>query len=161
MAGEEKEMMRKAFTLVELLVVVAMIAILMGAASSVVAKAQKRARIARAEADVREMTNAILAYENWDKKHSLSSMASGSEQEATDSSLSFILGGKTANGNKIPVLYNAAVSSDGSIRDPWGTPYRFKIEKAGGIEVKDSVIKSMTTVINIPNMYRLSEEERR
>ena len=153
--------MRKAFTLVELLIVIAMIAILMGAASSVVAKSQKRARIARAEADVREMTNAILAYENWADGHSLASEAKGSEMDATDSNLAFILGEKTVNGKKIPVLYNAAISSDGSIRDPWGTTYRFKIEKAGNIKINDSVIQSMTTTINIPNMYRLSEEERK
>lgn len=153
--------MRKAFTLVELLIVIAMIAILMGAATSVVVKAQKRSKITRAETDIREMTNAILAYENWDKNHSLSSEASGSEQVATESSLSFILGGETVNGHKIPVLYNAAVSSDGTIRDPWGTPYKFKIEKTGNINIRDSVIQSMGTVINIPNMYRLSGEERK
>lgn len=153
-------MMRKAFTLVELLIVIAMIAVLMGAATSVVVKAQKRAKITRAETDIREMTNAILAYENWASRHSFDGISKG-ETDASESSLSFILGGETVNGHKVPVLYNAAVSKDGSIRDPWGTPYRVKIEDAGSIRIEDDVIENMTTVINIPNMYRLSGEERR
>ena len=56
--------MKSGFTLMELLVVIGMIAILTGAASSSVMKARKRSQIARAEAEVREITNAILAYEN-------------------------------------------------------------------------------------------------
>ena len=63
--------MKKGFTLVELLVVIGMIAVLTGAASSAVMKARTRSQIARAETEVREMTNAILAYENWDDDHTL------------------------------------------------------------------------------------------
>ena len=58
--------MKKGFTLIELLVVIGMIAVLTGAASSAVMKARKRSQIARAEAETQEMTNAILAYENYD-----------------------------------------------------------------------------------------------
>lgn len=63
--------MKKGFTLIELLVVIGMIAVLTGAASSAVMKARKRSQIARAETETREMTNAILAYENWDEDRSL------------------------------------------------------------------------------------------
>ena len=65
--------MKKGFTLIELLVVIGMIAVLTGAVSSSVMKARKRAQIARAEAETQEMTNAILAYENYDDDHSLKS----------------------------------------------------------------------------------------
>ena len=67
--------MKRGFTLIELLVVIGMIAILTGAASSSVMKARKRSQIARAETEVREMTNAILAYENWDDDRSLKRIA--------------------------------------------------------------------------------------
>ena len=55
--------MKKAFTLVELIVVIAIIAILMAAIGTSVRKAQLRSRIARAETEANEMTNAIRAYE--------------------------------------------------------------------------------------------------
>ena len=63
--------MKRGFTLIELLVVIGMIAVLTGAASSSVMKARRRSQIARAETEAREMTNAILAYENWDDDRSL------------------------------------------------------------------------------------------
>ena len=57
--------MKKAFTLVELIVVIAIIAILMASIGASVRKAQLRSRIARAEAEANEITNAIRAYENF------------------------------------------------------------------------------------------------
>ena len=60
-------MMKRAFTLVELLVVVGMIAILTGAVGVSVSDARARAREMKALAEVKEMTNAILAYENYSR----------------------------------------------------------------------------------------------
>ena len=54
--------MLRGFTLIELLVVIAMIAILMGAIGSSMNQARKRAMISKATQDVKEMTNAILAF---------------------------------------------------------------------------------------------------
>ena len=56
--------MRKAFTLVEMLVVVAILAILMASLSMSFASAQKKARIAKATVEAGEITKAILAYGN-------------------------------------------------------------------------------------------------
>ena len=69
--------MKKGFTLIELLVVIGMIAILTAAASSSVMKARTRSQLARAETEAREMTNAILAYENYDKDRSLERYSTG------------------------------------------------------------------------------------
>ena len=55
--------MRKGFTLIELLVVVAMIMILIGTLVVSVEQARTRARIAKATQEAKELTNAILAYE--------------------------------------------------------------------------------------------------
>ena len=148
--------MKKGFTLIELLVVIGMIAILTAAASSSVMKARKRSQIARAETETREMTNAILAYENYDKDRSLERYATGQGwADASKSNLGFILGeGQDAEGNKLPVLFNAAMTGS-DIRDPWGTIYQFMISKttdavdSGG----DDVGASLNTFIYLPNQY--------
>ena len=149
--------MNRGFTLVELLVVIGMIAILTGAASSSVFKARKRSQIARAETEVREITNAILAYENYDKNHSLKSYSTGrSWTKAKRDNLKFILGGVSdAQGKPIPVLYNAAVAQNNELKDPWGTPYEFIIAEAGeAVKASgDKVGKGLKTFLYLPNRY--------
>ena len=152
--------MKKGFTLIELLVVIGMIAVLTGAASSAVMKARKRSQIARAETEVREMTNAILAYENWDDDHSLKNyQTSKSWKDATESSLQFILGGVQNKQGKVPVLYNAAVVG-GNLRDPWGTTYQYMIANSGDAEASnDQVGKGLSTYMFPPNLWRLTKDE--
>lgn len=152
-------MMKKAFTLVELLVVVGMIAILMGAVGSSVGRARRRAMIAKATQEAKEMTNAILAYENFAPGRSLQSVANGGWASASESSLKFILGGgETEGGGKIPILYNAHLQSGGDIADPWGRPYEFMIRKAGAIASRSE--SGFLTAPSLPNFYRLDDEER-
>ena len=149
--------MKRGFTLIELLVVIGMIAILTGAASSSVMKARKRSQIARAETEVREITNAILAYENYAEDHDLGKAGNFSGwTKAKRDNLKFILGDAQVDGKKVPVLYNAAVSgSDGFLRDPWGMPYEFMIVRAGDAVKKsgDKVGKGLHTFLYLPNMY--------
>ena len=77
------------FTLIELLVVVAMIMLLAGALTSAIAGAAKRAKIQACITEAQNMTNAILAYENYTKNHEIKEM---NDQMATKSSLPFIVG---------------------------------------------------------------------
>ena len=56
-------MRRRGFTLVELLVVLAMIAILIGSMGVAVIGAKRRAKMSKASQEIHEMTNAILAFE--------------------------------------------------------------------------------------------------
>ena len=147
--------MKKAFTLVEMIVVIAVIAILMAAIGSGVRKAQLRSRIARAQAEANEMTSAIRAYENFVD----TGIPERADVEADESSLSFILGdGTDRAGNKIPILYNASVVV-GKIRDPWGTPYRVRIVPKEGGDANDDVAKNMSTGVFLPNRYgRMAQE---
>lgn len=153
--------MRRGFTLVELLVVVGMIAVIMGAITTSISGARARARVVKATADVKEMTNAILAYENYSVggEHRIPTM----DEDANDKKLAFILGKGPAadNGEPVPVLYNAAIAADGMIRDPWGTPYRVKIEETTQDEVESDVGNStFLTGYALPNFNRLKEGER-
>ena len=152
--------MKKAFTLIELMVVIAMLAILMGAASVSVSSAREKARVMKATAEVKEMTNAILAYENYARggKFELDTM----DGEANVGSVGFILGKGSGSDfdDKIPVLYNGTVGSDGVLRDPWGTPYKVKIVEGTVPSVAATAASSMATGYMRPNFYMLSMGER-
>lgn len=153
--------MKRGFTLIELLVVIGMLAILIGAVGSSVAQARKRALIVKSTQDIKEMTNAILAFENYAKDRSLAEVASDSWKDADEGSVDFLLGGRTsATGARIPVLYNAQVRA-GAIRDSWGTPYQFKIKKAGLIQNDDTQNVQYKPAPSLPNFYRLSLDERK
>ena len=117
-------MRKKGFTLIELIVVIAMIMLLAGSVTSALASARKRAKISKATVACQEMTNAILAYENYAKDHSLAKHVTGGWQPANKGSLQFILGGvKAENGEDVPVLFNAEIKGT-QMLDPWGKPYR-------------------------------------
>ncbi len=155
--GRVTDRMRTGFTLVEMIVVIAMIAIIMGSMTASVQKARERARIARATQEVREMTNAILAYEQYAVGHTLDRVMSPSWTSCSEGNMKMILGGETgANGEKIPVLFNAMVKN-GELRDPWGTPYQYMIDKTA--ELTDST-SSFETALALPNYYRLTDRER-
>ena len=120
--------MNRGFTLVELVVVVAMILILAAAMTTSVSGARARARVSRAQAETREITNAILAYANYTDDGSLSSVTMN-DSPSSESTLAFILGkGPDQRGAKVPVLYNASVTG-GQILDPWGKPYRVTVKQ--------------------------------
>lgn len=154
--------MKKGFTLVELLVVIGMIAVLTGAVGSSMSDARKRAMVAKAGAEVKEMTNAILAYENYARSGDYELPVIDDWTEATSSSVGFILGlGETDDsGQKIPVLYNGSVGGDGKLRDPWGRPYLVRIREGNAQLNFKSASSNLQTGYSLPNFNRLSVEER-
>lgn len=149
----------RGFTLIELLVVVAMIMILAAAMTSAVASAQRRARIQQAVAETQEMTNAILAYENYSKDNELPEK---DDEEASLSSVGFILGdGKNEySGKQVPILYNAATTrdSDGRILDPWGQPYRVTI-RSGSATPTGARAQGPKSYVMFPNFNRRPADE--
>jgi len=151
-----------AFTLVELLVVIGMLAVLMGAMTTSISGARRRSQIAKATQDVKEITNAILAYQNYDQQKFKSTYATGAWTETAEGNLKMILGEETSSerNEKIPVLYNGQVRN-GQIRDPWGKPYEFMIKKVenDSSNAGDTTLKFVTAP-SLPNFYRLTDEER-
>ena len=151
-------MTRRGFTLVELLVVVAMIMILAAAMTTSVSGARARAKVSRAQTEAREITNAILAYANYTDDGTLSSVTM-SDSPASESQLAFILGrGPSQRGAKVPVLYNAALSNGRQILDPWGHPYRVTVK--AGETVSPPGVQSLSIRLFYPNWHRLGEGER-
>jgi len=149
---------KRGFTLIELMVVVAMIAIFMSALGTSVGKTRERARIEKARSDVKTISQAILAWENY-SRGGKNELEEKNDEEADATSLKDILGrGETAKSGQIPVLFLAQLSAGGKIRDPWGTPYRIRI-KEGAITSPDNL--NLDTCYYLPNLYRLSAEERK
>ena len=150
--------MRRGFTLLELMVVVGMIAVLAAAMGTAVNQARNRAKSAKALQEAKEMTNAILAFEQYAEGHTLENYVNGGWAECTESSMGMILGKETGgNGQSIPVLYAAAVRG-GKLLDPWGRPYEYMIERTGtwtGTDVPD-----LQTAPALPNFFRLTDKER-
>lgn len=145
--------MRRGFTLIELMVVMAMIAVIAGALTSGVAKAQKRSKISRAQTEAREITNAILAYQNYDEDGSLDKFLM-EDQEAEEGKLGFILGKVKSRNSDVPVLYNAALTG-GKILDPWGHPYRITVKK--GDSINPPGVNGVKIRMFYPNWHRVVE----
>ncbi len=152
---------RRGFTLVELLVVVGMIAVLMGAMTTSARSARHRARVQKATSDVKVISQAILAYENYGRGETYE-LPTLNRVEAGKDTLGFLLGDGSGpqSGGQMPVLLQAALSSGGKILDPWGRPYYVTIQR-NNVSLK---VKTATGALNtgyyLPNFYRLSEDER-
>ncbi len=143
--------MKKGFTMIELMVVVAMLMLLIGAVSSSVSAASKRAKISAATAVVQEMTNAILAYEN--AGHPIASHVMAQWTEASESNIAFLLGQEDS---EIPVYFNAAIKG-GKVLDPWGNPYYVMIRK-GQVSVKQENNDQVQTMMFYPNFNRVTAD---
>lgn len=151
MISNERLEVRRGFTLVELLVVVGMIAVLLGALSSSFTTARARARVQKATAEVKVISQAILAYENWTRggQNELEPME---RRDADSGSLGFLLGSEAAeSGGKIPVMLMAQLQSGGKLLDPWGTPYKVTIRQ-GNISAAQGI--SLWTGYFLPNFFR-------
>ena len=148
------------FTLIELLVVIAMVAVIMGAMTTAVNGARARARVQKATSDVKVISQAILAYENYANGYELPTLT---RAEADRSNLGFLVGDGDApkSGGRLPVLLEAALSgSKGAILDPWGHPYLVTIRKGGATMKTKTATGSLNTGFYLPNFYRISENER-
>ena len=149
-------MKRRGFTLVELLVVLAMILILVSAMTASVNSARRRAREAKAQQEMKELTNAILAFEQYAPNRTLKGFETGGWKACDEKSLAMVPGGP------VPVLY-AATLTGGMMLDPWGKAYEFIIEKTATIGSGEGTAgsgASYKTAAQLPNFFRLQPAER-
>jgi len=143
-SGGRRGRASNAFTLVEMLVVVGMLGILMGVSASGIGQARKQAAVAKANAELRELINAWLSYEasfdDWPVQ------VSGRQIDATSSALSELLGN-----NEQKTVYLNAQMVNGAFRDPWGTPYRFRLLNESG---QSPVTEEFGAAVTFPNRHR-------
>ena len=155
---------KRGFTMIELLAVICMILLLMGAFTASVTRARQRAKIQQAITEAQQLTDAILGYENFARPGSpspLEDKATGqSWKEASEGEMGFVLGkDKNPSGSDVlPVLYNGAVSG-GSIRDPWGNPYRYRILSASVNPDDDHDGDQGEAAFAFPNINRIPADE--
>ena len=156
---------KSGFTIIELVTVIGILLLLMGAITTSVSGARRRAKTQQAIAEAQELTNAILAYENFarpGRQSPLEDKATGeSWKAANEGDLAFVLGNEknpTGQEGNVPVLFNGAVTG-GSIRDPWGHPYRYRI-MSSSIQMEDETAGSMgESAFAIPNINRIPADE--
>ena len=152
---------KSGFTLVELLVVIGMLMLLAGAITTSVSGAHRRAKIQQATVEAQEMTKAILAYENYGKDFSLDAHVIDN-QPASEQNLGFILGKEnmqnSGQSGKVPVLFNASVTRNGRILDPWGNPYYVTIKK-DTVSQQDNNKMTFNSYVVFPNYNRRPADE--
>ena len=129
-----------------------MIAIIAGALTTGVARAQRRTKISRAQTEAREITNAILAYANFSEDGTLSELEGLQDSEATEANMKYILGKVKSRNIDVPVLYNAAITG-GRILDPWGHPYRVTVKK--GERINPPGVNGVKVRMFYPNWHRI------
>ena len=139
-----------------------MIAVIMGAVASSISSARERAKIQKATAEVKAVSQAILAYENWARGSGTYELPTMDRADADSGSLSFLLGkGPSAkSGGRIPVMLMAALESGGAMKDPWGTTYKVTIKETSVTPKWKTATGSMQTGYYLPNFYNLTEDER-
>ena len=155
---------KSGFTIIELITVIAMIMLLMGAITTSVTGARRRAKVQQAITEAQQLTDAILAYENYTvpgKASPLEKKRTGqSWKDATEANLNFVLGNEAMpNGQSgnVPVLFNGAVTG-GKIRDPWGNVYRYRV-MSSQINVKSNRRSTGEAAFAYPNINRIPAGE--
>ena len=156
---------KSGFTIIELITVIAILLLLMGAITTSVSGARRRAKTQQAIAEAQELTNAILAFENFarpGRPSPLENKATGeSWKTATEGDMSFVLGNEknpSGQDGNVPVLFNGAVRN-GKIRDPWGHPYQYRILSAALNPEDDHDGSAGDAAFAIPNINRIFADE--
>ena len=141
------------FTLLEMLTVVGILGILMAGAFTGLSHAQRQARVAKAQGEVRQIVSAWFAYEmaNDDWPGTLPEDGSPIQVSVNETSFAILLG-EREDTHKEKRVYLAASLRNGFFLDPWGTPYRLKVTEQDmtGQTIEDTFFAAVT----FPNRNR-------
>jgi len=135
----------RGFTLIELLVVIAIIAVLAALLFPAIGKARRAAARTKAQAAVKGIEAAFLAYFDeykrwpWGVAGNDNSGVNGVNNEATvpgievnDGVMRMLTGEDVNNQNPRQVLFldipDTHLSQNGEYVDPWGTPYKYMLD---------------------------------
>jgi len=139
---------RKAFTLIELLMVMAIIGILASLMMVGAAKARKKAKITRAQVETRDLAKAWKAY--WIIYGQWPAICVG--EQSMDGTIIKILMGEEDTYNKRKLRFmdiNDPKVLDDGMKDPWGNLYKVSFSD---VTVHDSEMYEAS--VSFPNRYR-------
>ena len=146
---------RGGFTLLEMLTVIGILGIMIATAFTGLAQAQRQARNAKAQAEVRQLINAWFAYEAANDDWPSDMPENGDAVETSKTRLSVLLGESEDASGERRVYLNAPIRN-GYFRDPWGTPYKLKITSRDDVpEISDTFFAAVT----FPNRNRPKEPQ--
>ncbi len=121
--------LRHGFTLIELMVVIVIISILVGAFSYSVSSAQRTARIAKATAESRELGNAIRVFALTQDASFSELGLSGGVQDIPANLTSLLTMPSERNKNTTYFQVSESAIRSGRVVDPWGRPYKIRAKK--------------------------------
>ena len=131
---------RSAFTLIELLIVIAIIGILMGLLFPALNGVMRSARKAQASNDVSQIATAILAYQT--EYGQWPTNASGSPSDVGGTFLLALMGTNTRGITFIEVNNakgkKSGLSTNGAFIDPWGNAYQYVVDTNYGSSVSNT-----------------------
>ena len=150
---------RAAFTLLELLTVVGIIALLIGLVGSSTFAARQRANVATAQAETQQIATAFKAYwianRTWPKGFPV-----GTEVTLIRALIQPLMGGEGVRTSyiNIPPDRFEGEGDDALFLDPWGNPYVVKLDAPGTIDASgdspDRVSAVYEAAAAFPNQYR-------
>ncbi|MGI6098565.1 MAG: type II secretion system protein [Kiritimatiellia bacterium] len=141
---------RAAFTLMEMLSVIAIIGLLVGSLALALSKARELSRRARAEAELREMVSAWLQYHQLYGE--LPSVVQGqNELPSSRKTLDPLINPESGDNPRGLVLLNPQIpfNAAGFYTDPWGTPYQLSFAQP-----KLEATAALRTSITFPGRQR-------
>ncbi len=122
---------RNAFTLIEMLVVIAIIGILAAILTPALRSAFEKAKKSRAQTEVNAIKTSIQGFLNDYSKLPITGSHGGADQDYRDSKpIIRILTANdtTINSRRIVYLETTTAATDGTFNDPWGVQYAIKLD---------------------------------
>jgi prepilin-type N-terminal cleavage/methylation domain-containing protein len=157
---------RAGFTMIELLVVMAILGTLVGTFAVSTASARENAKIVKATAEGRALENAIRLFcmtwmdtaEDEDGGNILSDLGlSDGIQDANSTLTNMLTKPNESNGNTVYFEANDRSIRGGKLCDPWGNPYKVRVKLVNPTASSNSEDETYEIVVPIVGRHRALE----